>query len=69
MNESSTSRQCKNPGCKKPAEPNSEYCLACQQDKNTTFKHRGIKVVAFLGTVLIAGLSAIFRRGKGSQKG
>lgn len=72
MNESSTIRQCKTPGCKKPAEPNSEYCLACQQGKTYTRKHEGGKFAAFLAAVLLAAggfIVKIVSGGKGSQKG
>lgn len=71
MSESSTSRQCKTPGCKKPAEPNSEYCLACKQGMAHSRKHKGA-IAASFGALLLAIGGAIFKivsGGKGSQKG
>lgn len=71
MSESSTSRKCKTPRCKKPAEPNSEYCLACQQRTAHDRKHKGA-IAASLGALVLAIGGAIFKivsGGKGAQKG
>ena len=71
MSDSTTTRQCKTPGCKKTAEPDSDYCLACHQQRVADLKRGGAKAAGILSAlgIAIGVIIKIATGGRGGEKG